>query len=449
MAACILILTVGGSCTPIVRAIQHHQPSYVYFICSTGARGSSALVDGPGDVCGDNRTCPTCKTPLGDPRGKSIVAQTGLTAEQYEKCEIADPDDLTACYRVADAAFARALARDPRARIAADYTGGTKTMTAALVRLATGRYAASTDLFVVTGYRGDLRVVRDGTEAAQSQDVGGIVLEDLAGEALRLANDYHYAAAARILERIVGHRPPPPPTLRRRAYPLLMICRGFDSWDRFAHAQAYALLQPEAALLETLESGLINTIRTLAAAATRHDAPEQGQTAAPAWGAPALLPVYDLLHNADRRAAQGRHDDAVARHYRAFELLAQNRLRAVYDIDPSAVDPGKVGAWVAAHPTIDTAPPIKIGLVLCYDVLVSLGDQLGTLWTAHRANLLNILNRRNTSILAHGLKPIGPDEYAALRDPIWAFVDRAVKETGAKLRLPGQFPRIDEARLPA
>ena len=39
--------------------------------------------------------------------------------------------------------------------------------------------------------------------------------------------------------------------------------------------------------------------------------------------------VGDLLRNAERRAAQSRFDDAVARLYRALELFAQLRLRKI------------------------------------------------------------------------------------------------------------------------
>lgn len=433
MATTILIATVGGSCAPVVHAIAHHQADHVYFVCSKdqpGRPGSSRAVDGPGMVC--------------DPGGASIVSQTGLASEGYDKVEIDDPDDLQACHAAVNRAYAAAFARDPDARIVADYTGGTKTMTASLVRVATGAQAARTGLFIVTGPRERLRVVRDGTEAAQSQDTMGIVLEEPYQEALRLADDYQYAAAASVLRRILAHQPPPAPELRQRARRLLTLCRGFDAWDRFDHAEAQALLQPEGQLFGAIDASMLATAGTLVKAM----AAARGEVGAQQWGVPALLLVYDLLLNADRRAAQGRYDDAVARHYRAIELLAQTRLRAAYGIDASDVAAEKVVAWLAASPERASRGKIQTGLTEDYAILASLKDPLGVLWAAEEKRLHAGIQRRNASVLAHGLEPIRKDEYPALRDPVWAFVDAALQATGVPMRqAPAQFPHIAAEHL--
>ena len=58
----ILILSVGGSPEPIINAIKFYQPDFVYFFCSSGPKGSAAIIDAPGDPCGDKRKskCPKC-----------------------------------------------------------------------------------------------------------------------------------------------------------------------------------------------------------------------------------------------------------------------------------------------------------------------------------------------------------------------------------------------------
>lgn len=56
------------------------------------------------------------------------------------------------------------------------------------------------------------------------------------------------------------------------------------------------------------------------------------------------------LAMAARRALQGRYDDAVARVYRALELIAHTRRRGLWEIDRSDVDPEKsAGGEAAPH----------------------------------------------------------------------------------------------------
>ena len=70
------------------------------------------------------------------------------------------------------------------------------------------------------------------------------------------------------------------------------------------------------------------------------------------------------------------------------------------------------------------------------------------LWAAEEKRLRAGIQRRNASVLAHGLEPIRKDEYPALRDPVWAFVDAALQATGVPMRqAPAQFPHIAAEHL--
>lgn len=439
MAETILIATVGGSCTPVVCAVRGYAPDYAVFICSGGPRGSGKLVDGAGDVCGE-----------GGPRGRSIVAQTSLAAEQYAKVEIADVDDVGACVDAVMQAYARAFARGDAATVIADYTGGTKTMTAALVRVATGRYALRSRLSVVTGQRDNLRAVQDGTEMTTVHDSAMFALEEQWHVALRLFNGYHYASADALLAEITRH--PTSPALRRKTALLVALCRGFDAWDRFDHARALELLRPQG----TLIGPFLSDINTLAKAG-------QGLEA---WGPPCMLPVYDLLLNAERRAAQGRHDDAVARLYRALELLAQNRLWGAHGIKTGNVDRAKVPAWwlaaregakeqageaadIAATPQgqKEGGAPLRIGLRDGYRLLAALDDPVGRAFHEYETRLLTMLERRNQSILAHGTQPITATEYGVMQQPVADLVAGVIRETGLKMRPLAQFPAFEAEQL--
>ena len=438
----ILIATVGSACAPVVCAIRQYEPDLILFVCSGGSKskGTTHLVDGPGDVCGNNQRCKKCGELLGDPRGKSIVAQTGLAADRYMKFETPDPDDMPSCFDAITRAFNEALRRDAQAEIIADYTGGTKTMSAALTRAATGRYAAHTKLSVVTGQRDNLRAVQDGSERAWIQETASFRMDEQWHLALDLANQYHYASADALLGAILQH--PVALPLRHKTQTLGDLCRGFDAWDRFDHAHALSLLGAHGRLLKTQLQDL--------------DCLAENGTAPPTWVSASVLPVYDLLLNAERRAAQRRYDDAVARLYRALEMLAQNRLRGAHGITTSDVDRSKVPeSWLARHGLLNDdgdngsrlategrSRKLQIGLHQSYGLLLALDDAVGHTFSTHEPRLLTMLERRNQSILAHGTRSIASEGYQTMQETAATFVREAVAATGLKARQPSQFPRL-------
>jgi CRISPR-associated protein (TIGR02710 family) len=136
--------------------------------------------------------------------------------------------------------------------------------------------------------------------------------------------------------------------------------------------------------------------------------------------------VEDLLANAERCAHRGRYDDAVARLYRATELLAQIRLRRVYDIQTGDVwlDSPAIAECPAALELLEKARAqavplsegsrgadtrdrqVKIGLWQAYSLLGALGDPLGEHFLADSRHLKGFLEMRHRSILAHGLDPV-------------------------------------------
>jgi len=72
--------------------------------------------------------------PLGNPNGKAIVYQLGLEKECYEKIEVDEPDDLKGCFDALSVVEKKIAERfGDEVEVIANYTGGTKSMSAALV----------------------------------------------------------------------------------------------------------------------------------------------------------------------------------------------------------------------------------------------------------------------------------------------------------------------------
>lgn len=422
-----LALTVGGSCAPVITAIRDYQPDFVCFIVSSGSRGSWATVDGPGNPCGNPRIikCPACgkNAPLGDPKGVNILAQTGLAESKYEILELSEPDDLTNCYTQIRTTLMQLRQSYAGGRFLADYTGGTKTMTAALTiaALETGY-----ELSLVKGARADLVKVRNGTEMAALVNVSEVRARRQMAEAQHLFNKYAYASAAEILQSTL-RTAPLPPELQREIGEWVTLCRALDAWDRFDHSQARALLETYREQFGTLWQFL----KLLSGAR------------------PGYAPVLDLLHNAKRRAVRGRYDDAVARLYRALEMLAQIRLEQREPaLDSSNLNPASLPETLQPKYGALREPgekgKVKLGLRQDYELLLELADPLGSVYQECAKRLLQALSHRNESILAHGQTPIAHDQWQDMYQITAEFIQAGLQALKVRLDAP-QFPQWDEA----
>ncbi|MEZ5581392.1 MAG: hypothetical protein R3F37_00100 [Candidatus Competibacteraceae bacterium] len=133
MPPTILLCTVGGSHEPILTAIRATSPNYVCFICSgkdpaTGKPGSDTQILGKGNIIKKSFTDDRPTLP-------NIPTQAGLNADQFEVIEVL-ADDLGQAFEQISTALLKLSHRFPEGRFLADYTGGTKTMTVALVTAA-------------------------------------------------------------------------------------------------------------------------------------------------------------------------------------------------------------------------------------------------------------------------------------------------------------------------
>ncbi len=168
----VLLCTVGGSHQPILRAIKTAAPRHVCFFCTnrdpeTGKSGSITQITGTGKVikAGYNDENPTLP---------NIPTQAGLDDHGFEH-HIVPADNLDGAYDAMRRAADELAQRFPGAQLVADYSGGTKTMTAALVCTALER--DDMELQLVAGARADLVRVRSGTEQVMTASVARLRLE--------------------------------------------------------------------------------------------------------------------------------------------------------------------------------------------------------------------------------------------------------------------------------
>ncbi len=417
----VLALTVGGSCAPVVAAVRAYEPTLTCFIATKGPKGSRMTVDGNGKPCRQ-------RVGEQEEENPSIVAQTGLRPEQYRVVEVEDPDDLPNLYGVCVKALRELRDQHPDARHIADYTGGSKSMS---VALALAALECGWELSLVRGQRPDLVKVANGTEMAGLINAAEVRARQRLEEARRLFNARAYASAREILEGI-PRAAPVSRELEGEIRQWVAICRGLDAWDRFDHPRAFNILQ-------TVQSQIVPQWRFLKRIL--------GQDRASGYEM-----VGDLIRNAERRASRGRYDDAVARLYRAVELLAQLRLQNEYGLDTSnlrveALPEGlrpRYRERLELQAASSRDGVIRLGLWEAYALLVELDDPLGKVFQKHEKRLRDALLQRNRSILAHGLSPIGEEDYRRIHEIVTGMIQEGLRALGVPEEAP-QFPVWEES----
>jgi hypothetical protein len=389
-------------------------PQHVYFIASTGPRGSKPTVDAAGAPCKG-------RPPEAD--APSIVQQVGLESSQYTIREIAEPDSLQECYAVVQSILREARQEFLGARYVADYTGGTKTMS---VALAMAGLEADWELSLVKGARTDLVKVIDGTEVAGLVNSWEVRARQRMEEARRLFDSHHYAAAEALLSNIL-QTGAISTALQTSVREWIGLARGFDAWDRFDHARALTILTPYQSRIVPNFIFLKQII-----GADKRTTGYEG--------------TFDLLRNAERRAHQGRYDDAVARLYRACELLAQTRLQkrtpplSSADLDVSLLPEELRPTYEHLRDPSDNR--IKLGLRQDYELLTALGDPVGIAYQRVETALLNGLSARNNSILAHGSTSLSAPQYQAFAGIVTTLFNDACAQLQISVNAP-QFPTLE------
>ncbi len=410
-----LICSVGGSAAAIVASLQHWKPAKVNFVVSANTREIAEQV---------------CRE----------YAQAGghLPPGCVDFVQIEDPETLS-CVVDSVRDVARNVhewtARGESYCVAADFTGGTKCMSVGLALVAR-RWPCSFS-YVGGSQRGTggVGTVESGSEHARSWGNPWEVLGyQTVEEAVTIFNSGGYAAAADLTKNALTNLRPG--SVKRELVALNHAIEGYAAWDRFDHKAASNHFGHSLSCENDLSAIFCQDVPLLVAEIKKGQATCQklDESSGPTWHL-----VDDLLHNSQRRAGEQRFDDATARMYRACEAIAQVRLREQHQIpNTSTVSIAQVPMALQDQwgPQIKSGF-VSIGLQQAFKLLESIGDDLGKLFNelglGHAES--SPLVARNSSILAHGFKPVSKGCYDQLQKKV--------------LQLRGsEFVQRDEWRLP-
>jgi CRISPR-associated protein (TIGR02710 family) len=209
---------------------------------------------------------------------------------------------------------------------------------------------------------------------------------------------------------------------------LLLLSEGYAAWDVADYGVALQKLREarEEMGVEFSEGDLAERAAALVDRVSVH-LPFLGKVR----GRLSLENVVDMLENARRRIAdQGRYDDGVARLYRCVEMWHQWRL-GERSISTEKVVWEKIDEKVRER-FLEEARLNEPSRVLALDHARLLDHILNGGTTEDEAVLRDLLQKRNHSILAHGLQPIEKKSTVRFLEYVDALVEAPEARVGAE-----------------
>lgn len=391
------LVSVGGSLAPVLHVLREHRPPHVWYFCSTDSRANADAIQAALDW---------------NPQARFI------DVERFE--------ELGPCYRELRRKIPEILSEtkvNPR-EVLVDYTGGTKTMSAALI-LATTEWF---DRFSYVGgeqrERGGLGITVDGKERVRYQTNPW---SDLAIREIERARDLwagcQFEAAQRVLSAVAARVPHP---LRFKS--VANLASAMAARHRLDFKEATRLLGMVQKSLPSLfdghdDHGIIGFTSDCLRLSEACSKDKASNTF-----------LRELLDNTLRTAAQYRFEDAAARLYRAMEMqgqlwLTESTSGLFVNGRCKAADVGRIPLQLQRLHFCKAdreGEDLNLSLEQAFRAAHQMGDEradkvindLKTLDDSPRGSSRwrQATEKRNTSILAHGVTPVGEEGFRQMKE---------------------------------
>lgn len=383
-----MIVSVGGTPAPIIYSLNHTKPEFICFFVS---KQSKKMLE------------------------EDILPNLDFKPKYYDLIITPNADLLTDCYANLSKYLPNILEKwevDP-SEVCVDYTGGTKTMSVALTLVTINNSCCYSYVGGDERSKGGVGIVVNGKERVWFlENPWNEIAFTEKKEASILFNKARYSSASEILEKCVER-------VNKEKRPffkaLIEMVRGYELWDSFKHKQAKVKLYRCKDVLTAYASGsekaeLLNLVQKIEENIGFLENLDQNRI-------PSKFYFLDLLGNAKRRAnLERKFDDAVARLYRAMEVLAQEELKENFGINTSDVKIQDIPERLKDDFIIKYKDPkdnkIKLPLFASYQLLYEKGNKLAEeFFKDYEKEIKPLLNIRNQSILAHGFNPVDEDTF--------------------------------------
>ena len=322
--------------------------------------------------------------------------------EDYQIVIINAIDDLNTCFEAYESKIWELDYEDGGDYdIIMDYTSGTKTMSAAMASC--GMFY-SKDLISVGGDRSTGEVSR-GTEIINYQNIYKIYDKFALMRTRNNFNGNRFRACIDILNYIVD--------LNIHKDSLMHLCKAYYAWDNMDFEDAY----------EHLRKVNLNQVEFME---VKNDIKFNLKALGNIINSKSVnlkncYILASLINNSIRRSEEFKYDDAIARLYRSFELIAQIELTKYNikssDIDVSVLKQNNVSdEFIMDLEKTREDGKIRIGLEKDFLLLNELGNDLGKHYVDNESKIKNLTRKRNNSILAHGLDSLTQNDFDEFLD---------------------------------
>jgi CRISPR-associated protein (TIGR02710 family) len=416
-----LLISVGGSPNPVLYSIEQHHPDHIWFFCSTASSDEAVKV-------WQEISNPECEIVRRKPEeaieAKHILARLrnrpGFRVPSYDLCIVERFEELGPCYEKIRTSIPELLKKwkVPPENVTCDYTGGTKTMSAALVLAAVEMFDHFSYIGGEQRDKGGVGITLDGKERVHYQQNPW---SSLAIREVERARDLwahcNFEAAADVLSKVAPRLPQP-----RLFEAFSTVARGLAARHRLDFRDASGLLGQAARSLPDLldgvpDRGLISFVEAAAK--------QCGLCLQSGLDSQHKL-LEELLDNALRTAAQNRFEDAALRLYRCMEMQLQIWLAektsgffkngARKDFPAQWPQELEALGYLTEHPR----GGIKLGLEAVIEALCRLKDDRIARFAedldSPNPRLRNVASQRNQGILAHGTTAVGREGFERFKD---------------------------------
>lgn len=390
------VISVGGTPEPIVKSLSDARPHFVLFVVSVGSQ----------------------------PAVEQNILPNLTYTPQYTCAVVPDEGDFAACYETVRNAIPiwlkeRGLGTE---EVYVDITGGTKPMSAGLAMAGAERFSHFSYVGGKERDKGGLGIVVSGSEQAFPTLNPW---DKLAGrERVRstlLFRDGHADEASGLLQQAAAKCTA---ALQEELKTWAELARLFAEADRFQFsnlAHQYGKLEGKLRLMfsHRLQWDVFERLQRL----IEHwqgVAEERGTQ-----GERVCATLVEMIANAERRAKQERYDDAVARLYRTAEVCVQGKLYGAFGCRLGRIQINQVPAQFRAkfQTEFGLLGEYQFGLKKGFNAL-RYSEKAEHREIAGRYDAIQgHLQKRNNSILAHGLQPAGKEDFLRFWKALLPVVD--------------------------
>lgn len=421
-----LILSVGTSYEPLVLNISLLKPKKILFLYT---EATETILN-------------------------KIVEYLKLKVTDYDKSLVESTDSLTVYQKIKQVY----ITWDKPEKVYIDFTGGTKTMSAAAA-LAGSLINVQLVYVGTQKYLTDFRKPEPGSEELFYIDNPIEVFGDIELEKVfALIERNNYAGAAEKLKKLKDNIPDP--LNRQQINFVYLLVKIYEHWDALEFQDAFVLMEQlltelkrdyrvhKKILMMDFQSMLTSQYKILFQLNKIPDLIIQRNQKSILTDKSIILSLmFTMYENALRREKEEKYDMATLLFYRLLEMIEQRRLMnyGIYISKPEYenIDYTKASKEYAGLQTEEQLKllkyknkeykkmlfpkndrdylPYPIALLDGYILLAALGDKLMT--DKNNISPVNMLKRirsmvslRNNSIFAHGLGPVGNADFYKFRD---------------------------------